>query len=215
NLDLAKDFSPIALLASQAAVLVVNPESSLHSVGDVEALAKQKAGELLCATAGACTLPPFAAERIARCAGINLGTVPYPGRRQAVNDLLGGRVALFFSPASTVVGQIAAGKLRALATASDKRASIVPDVPSMAEAGMLEFDASLWFGLLAPVGTPSAAIDKVASAAPNAMHLPTAPETLKKQGFAPLGTGPAAFGPYLRNEISRWSVVARIAGVKS
>ena len=132
-----------------------------------------------------------------------------------MNDLLGGRVALFFSPASTVVGQIAAGKLRALATASDKRASILPDVPSMAEAGMLEFDTSLWFGLLAQVGTPSAAIDKVASAAANAMHVPAAIETLKKQGFDPLGTGPDAFGPYLRNEISRWSEVARIAGVKS
>jgi tripartite-type tricarboxylate transporter receptor subunit TctC len=215
NFDLAKDFSAIALLASQAVVLVVNPESSLRSVADVIALAKQKPDQVLCANAGVGSLPHFAAELFAQRAGIKLVHVPYPGSPQAVNDLLGGRVALFFSPASTVVGQIAAGKLRPLATASDKRASILPDVPSMAEAGMPDFDTSLWFGLLAPVGTPSAVIDKVASAAATAMHLPAAIETLRKQGFDPLGTGPDAFGPYLRNEIGRWSDVARTAGVKS
>src|SRR5262249_59566849 len=107
-------------------------------------------------------------------------------------ELLGGRVGFFCSPASTVVGQVAAGKLRALATASDKRASILPDVPSMAEAGMLEFDTSLWFGLLAPVGTPSAAIDKVASAAANAMHVPAAIEKLEKPGLPPLWAGSRA-----------------------
>jgi tripartite-type tricarboxylate transporter receptor subunit TctC len=215
NFDLAKDFSAIALLASQAIVLVTNPESNLHSVADVIALAKQKPGEILCANAGVGSLPHFAAELFSHRAGIKLVHVPYPGSPQAVNDLLAGRVALFFSPASTVVGQIAAGKLRALATASDKRASILPDVPSMAEAGMPDFDTSLWFGLLAPVGTPRNAIDKVAAAADKAMHAPAAIETLKKQGFEPLGTGPDAFGPYLLNEISRWSNVARVAGVKS
>ena len=214
NFDLAKDFSAIALLASQAVVLVVNPDSNLKSVADVIALAKQKPGEMLCANAGVGSLPHFSAELFAHRAGIKLVHVPYPGSPQAVNDLLGGRVALFFSPASTVVGQIAAGKLRALATASDKRAGILPDVPSMAEAGMPDFDTSLWFGLLAPVGTPRIAIDKVASAADQAMHAPAAIETLKKQGFEPLGTGPDAFASYLRNEITRWSDVARVAGVK-
>jgi tripartite-type tricarboxylate transporter receptor subunit TctC len=215
NFDLAKDFSAISLLASQAVVLVVNPDSSLRSVADVIALAKQKPGEILCANAGVGSLPHFAAELFAQRAGIKLVHVPYPGSPQAVNDLLAGRVALFFSPASTVVGQIAAGKLRALATASNKRAGMLPDVPSMAEAGMPDFDTSLWFGLLAPAGTPSTAIDKVAGAAAKAMHVPTAVETLKKQGFDPLGTGPDAFGTYLQNEISRWSEVARAAGVKS
>jgi tripartite-type tricarboxylate transporter receptor subunit TctC len=132
-----------------------------------------------------------------------------------VNDLLAGRIAMFFSPASTVVGQISAGRLRALATASDRRASILPDVQSMAEAGMPDFDTSLWFGLLAPAGTPRAAIDKVASAADKAMHAPEAIETLQKQGFDPLGGGPDAFERYLRSEITRWSDVARAAGVKS
>jgi tripartite-type tricarboxylate transporter receptor subunit TctC len=91
--------------------------------------------------------------------------VPYPGSPQAVNDLVAGRVTMFFSPASTVIGQIAAGKPIALAAASTKRASALPDVPSMAEAGMPDFDTSLWFGVVAPAGTPQTAIGKVAKAA--------------------------------------------------
>jgi tripartite-type tricarboxylate transporter receptor subunit TctC len=213
--DLDRDFAPVTLLAKQAVVLVVNPQSNVHSVPELIALAKSKPGEVLCGNVGIGGLPHFAALLFAHRAGINLVHVPYPGSPQAVSDLLAGRIAMFFSPASTVVGQIAAGKLRALATASDRRASILPDVQSMAEAGMPDFDTSLWFGLLAPAGTPRAAIDKVASAADKAMHAPEAIETLKKQGFDPLGGGPDAFERYLRSEINRWSEVAHAAGVKS
>jgi tripartite-type tricarboxylate transporter receptor subunit TctC len=120
---------------------------------------------------------------------------------------------MFFSPASTVIGQIAVGKLIALAAASTKRASALPDVPSMAEAGMPDFDTSLWFGLMAPAGTAQTGIDKVAKAAEAAMRAPQTAETLKKQGFDPIGEGPDRFGPYLRSEISRWSeVAARVKG---
>ncbi len=213
--DLARDFAPVSQLASQAVVLVVSPQSNLHSVAELIALAKQKPGELLCANVGLGSLPHFAAELVAQRAGIKLVHVPYPGSPQAVNDLLAGRVTMFFSPASTVIGQIAAGQLKGLATASDRRAAVVPDVPSMAEAGLPGFDTSLWFGVLAPAGTPRDVIDRVASAADKAMHAPAAVERLVKQGFDPLGTGPDAFGRYLQSEISRWSGVARAAGVKS
>jgi tripartite-type tricarboxylate transporter receptor subunit TctC len=213
--DLARDFAPITLLAKQAVVLVVNPQSNLHSVSEVIALAKSKPGEVLCANVGVGSLPHFAAVLFAQRAGINLTHVPYPGSPEAVNDLLGGRVTMFFSPASTVVGQIAAGKLLALATASDRRAIVLPDVPSMAEAGIPDFDTSLWFGLLAPAHTPRPTIDKLATVADKAMHATEAVETLKKQGFDPLGGGPDEFERYLRSEISRWSDVARAAGVKS
>jgi len=122
---------------------------------------------------------------------------------------------MFFSPASTVIGQIEAGHLRALAIAAERRADALPNVPSMAEAGMPDFDTSLWFGLLAPSGTPRDAIEKMASAAEKVMHAPDAVEVLKKQGFDPRGTGPDAFGRYLQQEIGRWSDVARVAGVKT
>jgi tripartite-type tricarboxylate transporter receptor subunit TctC len=175
-------------------------------------LAKSKPGEILCANAGVGSLPHMAAEFFAQRAGIKLVNVPYPGSPQAVNDLVAGRVTMFFSPASTVIGQIAGGKLICLAAASTKRASALPDVPSMAEAGIPDFDTSLWFGLMAPAGTPQAAIDKVAKAADTAMQAPQTVEALKKQGFDPIGEGPDRFGPYLRDEIARWSEVGRRAG---
>jgi tripartite-type tricarboxylate transporter receptor subunit TctC len=213
--DLAKDFAPISLLASGAVVLVVNPQSGLSSVADLIAMAKSKPDQVLCANAGIGSLPHMAAELFAQRTGIKVVHVPYPGSPQAVNDLIAGRVTMFFSPASTVIGQIAAGKLKALATAASTRASALPNVPSMAEVGIADFDTSLWFGIMAPGGTPQMAVDKIANAAEKTMHRPDAVEVLQKQGFDPLGEGPDKFGPYLRREIERWSEVARRAGVRS
>jgi tripartite-type tricarboxylate transporter receptor subunit TctC len=212
--NLAKDLAPISLLASGAVVLVVSPQSNLHSVSELISLAKSKPDKILCATAGSGSVVDLVAVLFAQRAGIDLVRVPYPGSPQAVTDLIAGRVTMFFSPASTVIGQIAAGKLVALATAATKRASVLPDVPSMAEAGMPDFDASLWLGIVAPAGTPQAAIDKIAKASEVAMHTPSAVAALKKQGFDPIGEGPDRFGPYLRSEIARWSDVARRAGAK-
>jgi tripartite-type tricarboxylate transporter receptor subunit TctC len=212
--NLASDFAPISLLASGAVVLVVSPQSNLHSVAELIALAKSKPNEVLCATAGIGSVVDLVAVLFAQRAGIELVRVPYPGSPQAVSDLMAGRVTMFFSPASTVIGQIAAGKLIALATAATKRASVLPDVPSMAEAGMADFDASLWLGLMAPARTPQTTIEKVAKAANAAMQAPQAVATLKRLGFDPIGEGPNRFGPYLRSEIVRWSEVARHAGVK-
>jgi tripartite-type tricarboxylate transporter receptor subunit TctC len=211
--DLIKDFAPVSLLTIGAVILVVSPQSKLHSVAELVALAKSKPDEVLCANVGVGSLPHMAAEFFAQRVGIRLVNVPYPGSPQAVNDLIAGRVTMFFSPASTVIGQIAAGKVIALATASTKRANALPNVPSMAEAGVADFDTSLWFGLMAPAGTPQTAIDKVAQAADKAMRVPQTVETLKKQGFDPIGEGPDRFGSYLRSEITRWSQVgARMKG---
>jgi tripartite-type tricarboxylate transporter receptor subunit TctC len=213
--DLVRDFTPIALLASGAVVLVVNPATNVHSVAELIALAKAKPGEVLCANAGVGSMPHFAAELFAQRAGLKLLHVPYPGSPQAITDLVAGRTMMMFSPASTVIGQIGAGKLTALATAAQRRAGALPDVPSMAEAGMTDFDGSLWFGLSAPAGTPPAVIEKIAAAAQTAMHAPEAIETLRKQGFDPIGEGPDVFGRFVRSEVARWSEVARLAGLKS
>jgi tripartite-type tricarboxylate transporter receptor subunit TctC len=211
--DLTRDFEPVALLESGAVVLVINPASDVRSVGELIALAKAKPGELLHSTVMG-SLPHFASELFAQRAGIKLTQVPYQGSPQAVMDVVAGRALITFSPASTVVGQIAAGKLRALATAANKRASALPDVPTMAEAGLPDFDTSLWFGLLAPAGTPRPVVEKLAAAAHQAMHAPAAMETLGKQGYHPLDAGPDEFAAFIRSEIARWTQVAHAAGIK-
>jgi tripartite-type tricarboxylate transporter receptor subunit TctC len=212
---MSKDFAPVALLANLAIVLVVNPESKVHSLPELIALAKAKPGELLYASVGAGSLPHLCAAMFAQRAGITMVHVPYPGSPQALTDLIGGRITMFFAPASGVVGHIAVGKLTALATAANKRPSALPDVPTMAEAGMPDFDTSLWLGLLAPAGTPRPVIEKLAAAAHKAMHAPDAVETLRKQGYEPLAAGPDEFAAFIRSETVRWSEVARGAGLKS
>jgi tripartite-type tricarboxylate transporter receptor subunit TctC len=151
----------------------------------------------------------------AQRAGIKFTQVPYQGSPQTVTDVIAGRALCTFSPASTVVGQIAAGKLRPLAVAANKRSGALPDVPTMAEAGIPDFDTSLWFGLLAPAGTPRPVIDKLADAAQKAIHAPHTLETLAKQGFEPLDGGPDKFAAYIRSETARWTAVAGAAGLRS
>ena len=213
-LDLMRDFEPIALLEEAAIVLVVNPASNIHSVSELIAFAKSKPDQALDSNVIG-SMPHFASELFAQRAGIKLTQVPYQGSPQAVADVIAGRTLMTFSPASTVVGQIAAGKLRALATTTNKRAGALPDVPTMAEAGMPDFDTSLWFGLLAPAGTPRPIVDKLAAAAHQAMHTPATMETLRPQGDDPLDAGPDEFAAFMRREITRWTQVARAAGMKS
>jgi tripartite-type tricarboxylate transporter receptor subunit TctC len=212
---MGKDFAPVALLANLAIVLVVTPESKVHSLAELVALAKAKPGQLLYASVGAGSLPHLCATMFAQRAGLDMVHVPYPGSPQAITDLIGGRITMFFAPASGVVGQIASGKVTAIATAANKRPSALPDVPTMAEAGMPDFDTSLWLGLVAPAGTPRPVIEKLAAAARTAMHAPDAVETLRKQGYDPLDAGPDEFAAFIRSETVRWSDVARGAGLKS
>jgi tripartite-type tricarboxylate transporter receptor subunit TctC len=213
--NMARDFAPIALVTTAAVVLVVNPATNVHSVGELIALAKAKPGAVLYASTGVGAAPHLAAELFSQRAGIKLVHVPYQGSPQAVADLIAGRTMMMFSPASSVIGQIAAGKLTALASAASKRPSILPDLPTMAEAGMPDFDTGIWFGLMAPAGTPQAVIDKLAGAAQDAMHVPDVVATLGKQGVDPLSGGPQDFKRFIATELARWSDVARAAGLKS
>jgi tripartite-type tricarboxylate transporter receptor subunit TctC len=213
--DMVKDFAPVALLATGAIVMVVDPKLDVHSVADFTALAKSKPGQVLFGTVGPGSLPDFAAELYAQRAGVKMLQVSYPGSPQITQDLLAGRVMMSFQIASAVIGQLKAGQLRALAVAADQRSDLLPDVPTMAEAGMPDFNTPLWFGLVAPAGTPRPVIDKLAAAARAAMHAPDAVDLLHKQGFRPEDMGPDQFGAYIKSEIDRWSAVARTAGMKT
>src|SRR5215467_9004634 len=209
SFDMSKDFAAVALLASLAIVLVVNPATGVRSLSDLIALAKAKPGKLLYASVGAGSLPHLCGVMLAQRAGLDLVHIPYPGSPQGVMDVVAGRITMMFGPASGVIGQAAAGKLTALATAADKRPAALPDVPTMAEAGMADFDTSLWLGLLAPARTPRPIVDKLADAARKAMHAPAAVETLRKQGYEPLDAGPDEFAAFIRSETTRWSAAIR------
>ncbi len=158
-------------------------------------------------------MPHFASELFAQKAGIKLTQVPYQGSPQAVEDVVANRTLMTFSPVSTVVGLIAAGKLKALATTTQKRAGALPDVPTMAEAGLPGVETSLWFGLFVPTGTPRPIVDKLAAAAKQAMHTPAAMVALSKQGDDPLDGDPDRFAAFMKSEIARWTKVAQVAGM--
>jgi tripartite-type tricarboxylate transporter receptor subunit TctC len=213
--DMVKDFAPVAPVSAAAVVLVVNPALNIHSVAELIALAKAKPGEVLYASTGVGAAPHLAAELFSQRTGVKLVHVPYPGSPQAVADLIAGRTMMMFCPASTVIGQIAAGKLTALASAASKRPSILPDLPTMAEAGMPDFDTSIWFSVMAPKGTPQAVIDKLAAAVQETMRKPDLVKMLARQGIDPLSGGPDDLRQLVASELARWSAVARAAGLKS
>ncbi len=152
NFDMAKDFVPIALVTEVKVMLVVHPSTGVKSVKELIALAKAKDGGLLYASVGPGSAPHLAAELFDARAGVKMIHVPYQGSPQALTDLIAGRTAVMFCPAPTAVPQVEAGKIVALATAAATRAINAPDVPTMAEAGMADFETGIWFGLMAPVG---------------------------------------------------------------
>jgi tripartite-type tricarboxylate transporter receptor subunit TctC len=215
SFNLTRDLVPVALLANGTIVLAVSPATNVHSVAELIALARSKPGELLAGSVGAGTLPHLCAEMFAQRAGLKLTHVHYPGTPQIATELMAGRLNLSFIILSSVIGQIAAGQIAALATAADKRSNAIPDVPTMAEAGMPDFDTSLWIGLVAPAGTPRPVIDTLAGATRQAMHAPDVIEVLHRQGYEPLDAGPDEFAAFIRSEIARWSAVASAAGLKS
>jgi tripartite-type tricarboxylate transporter receptor subunit TctC len=211
--DMRKDFAPVAPLAKGTFVLAVNPDLKVKNLAELIALAKAKPGQLLYGSVGNGSLPHLAAEMFAQRAGVKMTHVPYPGSPQVVQDLVAGRINLTFNIASSAIGQINAGQLVALAVASVKRSSALPDVPTMAESGMPDFDTSLWLGLLAPAGTPKPVVDKLNDAARKAMHTPDAVELLRKEGYEPLDATPDEFAAFINSEFTRWSDVARGAGL--
>jgi tripartite-type tricarboxylate transporter receptor subunit TctC len=192
--DLGKDMAPVALLAVVPNVLVVHPSVPANNLKELIALAKAKPDSLTFGTSGAGTASHLAAELFNRKAGSKIVAVHYQGgSSQAVNDLLAGRITLMFNVAATLAPHVAAGNLRAIAVAQSRRAGIMPDVPTMDEAGMPGFDAGIWIGLLAPAGTPPDIVEKLSASASEALKTDAVQAALKPQGIDSLGGGPAAF----------------------
>jgi tripartite-type tricarboxylate transporter receptor subunit TctC len=213
NFNLAKDLAPIALLGIVPNVLVAHPSVPANNLQELIALAKSKPESLTFGSSGHATASHMAAELFNEKAGTSILTVPYQGgSNQAVSDLLSGRITLMFNVAATLAPHVEAGKLKAFAVAQSKRASIMPDVPTLTEAGMTGFDAGIWIGLLAPAGTPAAIIEKLSVAANAALRNEGIRAALKLQGTDPLGGTPKEFADYIRADIEKWGAILAAPG---
>src|SRR5215210_6781557 len=212
--DFAKDLAPVTLVASVPNVLVAHPSLGALSVQELIALAKSKPEQIFFGSSGVGTSTHLSGELFNQMAGVKLVHVPYPGSAQAIADVLTGRIALLFSPASTVLPHVRDGTLKALATTGAKRTAIAPELPTMAEAALPGYETDLWLALLAPTGTPRAVIDTLSLAVNEALQVNEVVAPLRAQGIDPLGGTPEEFGRYLEAEIRKWAAVAKAAGVK-
>ena len=213
NFDFAKDLAPIALVATLPNILVVHPSLGVKSVQELIALAKSKPGQLSFGSAGVGTSTHLSAELFNMMAGVKIVHIPYQGSPQAVTDLLAGRIAIMFSPISTALPHVAEGKLVALASTQLQRASAAPDLPTMAELGFKGFDCGIWFGLMAPAGTPPEVINALNLAANDALASDQLRVALRRQGIDTLGGSPEKFANYIGTEIKKWADVAAAAGL--
>jgi tripartite-type tricarboxylate transporter receptor subunit TctC len=212
--DIAKDFAPIALVSAAAVILVVHPSLAVNNIQELIALAKSKPGELSYASTGIGSAPHFSGELFMQRTGAKLVHVPYQGSPQAATDLLAGRVQVMFSPATAVISLVQDGKLKVLASAGSKRPGILPDMPTMIESGMPDFDTAIWFGLMAPAGTPREVIDKLARAVREAVKSSEVVAAWRPQGVDPLDGGPDQLARLIASELKRWGDVATAAGLK-
>ncbi len=212
--NIARDFAPIALVNTTAIILAVNPSLGPTDVKSLVALARSKPGELNYASTGVGTVPHLSGELLAVRTGIKIQHVPYKGSPEAATDLLAGRVAMMFSPASTVIAQAKEGKLKLLATGTGVRLGVLPDVPTMVEAGVADFETAIWFGLVAPAGTPRPIVDKLAKAIGEATGAPEVAKAWEPQGILPLKGGADDLARYIASETRRWGEAATAAGLK-
>jgi len=207
--NIERDMAPIILVGSIPNILVVSPQLGVSDVKGLIALAKEKPDELLYGASGLGSGPHLATELFKQMAGIKMTGVLYPGSAQTVLDLISGRIQVMFSPASTVLGFIRDGRVKALATSEAKRAGIAPDLPTISEAALPGYNTGVWFGILGPVGTPKPIIDKISKAANSALKDPEVLKELTTQGLDARGGSPEEFAGFIRSETERWARVIR------
>jgi len=211
--DPAKDFAPITVLATVPNVLIVHPSVPAKSVAELVALAKAKPGSLNYASPGNGSIPHLAGELFKRMAGVDIVHIPFNGVAPATNAVLAGTVQMFFAQSSSALPQWRAGKVVALGVATAKRISAAPDLPTIAEQGFPEFEATSWYGLVAPAGTPAAIVDRLHGEIVKALREPDVREKIAGLGADPVGNTPAEFAALQHAETVRWTRVARQANI--
>ena len=213
--DPAKDFAPIALFATAPIVLIVHPGVAANNVQELIALARKEPGKINFASAGNGTTNHLSGELFKSMAKIDIVHVPYRGAGPAMNDLIGGHVQMFFDLMPVVLPQVTTGKVRALATAGAKRTSTLPNVPTVAEQGLPGFDASSWYGLVAPAKTPEPVLAKLREEVAKALKSPDMVARIQELGSEPGTLFGKDFEAFMAGETRKWADVIRTSGAKA
>jgi len=213
--DPVKDFAPITLIASAPSVLVVNPKVPTQNIAEFTAYARANPGKLNYASNGAGSAAQLAAAMYETMAGVKMVHVPYKGIAPALTDLLGGEVQLMFGTVVALVPHIQAGRLRALAVTGKKRSALLPDVPTLRESGLPEYEAGSWYGIEAPAGTPRPIIDQLNAVIVKALRQPDVAKRLATEGAEVIGSTPEEFGAHIKAEGERVAKIVRAAGIKA
>jgi len=209
--DLIKDFSPVTVVATGAFVVVVNPQVPANSIKELIALAKAKPSQLNFASSGVGGSLHLAGELFKSLAHVNMTHVPYKGGAPALNDVMGGQVQVMFSPIAIAMPQIKAGRVRALAVTSARRWPTLPDLPTVAEAGLTGYEATGWYGIVAPANTPAAIIATLNGAIVKLLARNDVREQFAKLDLEALGTTPQQMTAHLQAELAKWADVVRDA----
>ncbi len=213
--DSAKDFAPVTLVANSPNVLLVNSTLAANSVGELIALAKREPGKINYASTSTGGSPHLSGELLNSMAGISMQHVPYKGAAPAMTDLLAGQVNLMFDNLPSALAQIQAGKVKAIAVTSVKRASVLPSVPTVRESGLPGYEVNSWFGLLAPAGTAPERVRQIQQAVDKVLAMPDVRKRIEQLGAEPGGEGSAAFAAEIKADTEKWSRVIKAAGIKA
>ena len=213
--DPVRDFAPVAGLADLQHLVVVGPDVPAKTAAELVALAKRDPGKLTAGSTGPGSASHLALELFKARTGTDIAHVPYKGSAPLLTDLLGGHVNLSFATTPTVLAQVQSGKLRALAVASPNRSPYLPELPTLAQAGVTGVEADAWLALFAPAGVPAPALARLREATLEAMKQPAVRETLTKNGMTPNARDGAAFAAFVREDVARWAEVVRVANVKA
>ena len=212
--DPSKDLAPVTLVTSAPNILVVHPGVAAASVPELIALAKARPRQLNFGSAGTGSGNHLAGEMFKVMAGINIVHVPYKGDAPAVTELVSGQIQMLFVGLAPVLAYIKAGRLRALAVTSLARSSLLPELPTVAEAGLSGFESNTWAGLFVPAGTRKPVVDKLHAEVARTLKLADVKEKLASLAFDAIGNSPQEFGQYFRSEIAKWARVIRQANVR-
>jgi len=212
--DTLRDFAPITLTARAPNILAVHPSLPVKSMKELIALARSRPGALNYATPGVGSTPHLTAALFVSMSGVKMVHIPYKGGAPATTDLVAGQVPIAFAPIASLLPQMAAGRVRALAVSGLQRSPAAPDLPTVSEAGLAGFEMNPWFGVLAPAGTPPEVIAKLNTELVRALRAPDTARQFSAQGVEPAHSTPEAFLAVIKSDLQKWEKVIREAGIK-